>query len=457
VLFIGLVIYVITGTVWMLTGFGGPQITHYVGLLSDAPAALASVVIAAATARHTARGALRTAWILLAVALALYFVGVAIGTISWLRGQDPFPGPADIFYCAFYPVLAAGVVFLIRAAAVRVPWVQLSLDATIFVVGFGAFFWFLVIRPAASHVEVDFLKQALSLAYLGLDCILLLILGVLVLTGAGNVGGWRVPLLLLSGFATMFLGDILWSLAKVRGYYLPGGFQDVLYLACYAPVAAAGREQMRIIAAPARVMSNASDAVARSLPYAAMLAAFLVLVYFARGDIVGPSTVMTMIMFALTLLFMVRQGVVLRGDALVRERRAARMVEERYASLIANASDVIMIVAADGVLRFVSPACERTLGLKPEEITGKSLPELWGGEDGERVRLFLSEVAATTSGTIGPVELRIERGAGRCVIEGVGSNLTADPAVQGWRSIFGISANARRSKNSCASWHSTIL
>ena len=430
-LFIGLVIYVATGTVWMLTGFGGPAITHYVGLLSDAPAALASVVIAAATARHTARGVLRTAWILLAVALALYFVGVAVGTISWLRGHDPFPGPADIFYCAFYPVLAAGVVFLIRAAAVRVPWIQLSLDATIFVVGFGAFFWFLVIRPAASHAEVDFLKQALSLAYLGLDCVLLLILGVLVLTGAGSVGGWRIPLLLLSGFATMFLGDILWSLAKVRGYYLPGGFQDVLYLTCYAPVAAAAREQMRIIAAPARVVSNTSDAVARSLPYAAMLAAFLVLVYFARGDISGPSTVMTMIMFALTLLFMVRQGVVLRGDALVRERKAARLVEERYASLIANASDVIMIVAADGVLRFVSPACERTLGLKPEEITGKSLPDLWAGEDGEKVRLFLAEVAATTSGTVGPVELRIDRGARRCVIEGVGSNLTVDPAVQG--------------------------
>jgi diguanylate cyclase (GGDEF)-like protein/PAS domain S-box-containing protein len=430
-LFIGLAIYVVTGSVWMLTGFGGPQITHYVGLLSDAPAALASVVVAAATARRTARGTLRTAWIALAVALALYFIGVAIGTVSWLRGHDPFPGPADIFYCAFYPTLAAAGLLLIRAAAVRVPWIQLSLDATIFVAGFGAFFWFLVIRPAALHVEVDFLKQALSLAYLGLDCVLLLMLGVLVLTGAGSAGGWRIPLLLLSGFAIMFLGDILWSLAKVRGYYLPGGFQDVLYLSCYVPVAAAGRAQMRSIAAPARTTSNTSDALARSLPYAAMLAAFLVLVYLARGDIRGPSTVMTMIVFALTLLFMVRQGVVLRGDALLRERRAARMVEERYASLIANASDVIMIVAPDGTLRFVSPACERTLGLKPEEITGKSLPELWVGEDGEKVRLFLAEVAATRSGTVGPVELRIERGAGRCVIEGVGSNLTEDPAVQG--------------------------
>jgi diguanylate cyclase (GGDEF)-like protein/PAS domain S-box-containing protein len=162
-----------------------------------------------------------------------------------------------------------------------------------------------------------------------------------------------------------------------------------------------------------------------------MLAAFLVLVYFARGDIGGPATIMTMIVFALTLLFMVRQTVVLRGDALVRERRAARMVEERYASLIANASDVIMIVDADGALRFASPASERTLGLKPEEINGRNLPELWMGEDGEKLRRFLAEVAATPVGTVGPVELRIERGDKRYVVESVGSNLSDDPAVQG--------------------------
>jgi diguanylate cyclase (GGDEF)-like protein/PAS domain S-box-containing protein len=140
---------------------------------------------------------------------------------------------------------------------------------------------------------------------------------------------------------------------------------------------------------------------------------------------------MTMIVFALTLLFMARQTIVLRGDALVRERRAARMVEDRYASLIANASDVIMIVDAEGVVRFCSPASERTLGLSPEQITGGSLPDLWVGEDGERLRKFLAEVATTPAGTVGPVELHIERGDRRHVVEGVGSNLTEDPAVQG--------------------------
>jgi diguanylate cyclase (GGDEF)-like protein/PAS domain S-box-containing protein len=430
-LFTGLVIYVTVCAVWMLTGLGGPHITHYVGLLSDAPAALAGVIVATATARHVARGPLRTAWTLLAIALALYFVGVVIGGISWLLEHDPFPGPADIFYFTFYPTVAAAALFLIRAAAVRVPWVLLTLDAAIFSVGFGAFFWFLVIRPETSHTHVVFLKEALSQTYVILDCVVLLMFGVLLLAGAGSPGGRRIPLLILSGFAAMFLGDILWSLAKVRGYYLPGQFQDVLYLCAWAPLAAAGREQMRTLAAPPREASDTSDALARALPYAAMLAAFLLLLYFSHGDFGGPAPVMTMVVFALTIMLMVRQGVMLRSDALVRERKAARFVEERYASLIANASDVIMIVAPDGVLRFVSPASERMLGLKPEEITGKSLTEIWVGEDADKLRKFLAEVAATPTGTVGPVELRIERATTRHVIEGVGSNLTLDPAVQG--------------------------
>ena len=429
-LFVGLVIYITVCAVWMLGGFGGERIRHYVGLLADSPACLIAVVVAVTAARRLASGAPRMAWRCLSIALALYFVGTTIGVSSWLHGRDPFPGPADIFYVAFYPAVFAAVGFLIRAAAVKVRWAQLALDAMILVVGFGAFFWFLVIRPAASSTEIDVIKNTLSQAYIALNCILLLTLGVALLAGVGNPAGRRVPLLLLVGFATMFLADILWSVAKISGDYLPGALQDVLYLVCYVPLAAAGREQMRAITV--RTAPRASDSLAQSLPYAAMLTAFLLLVSFTRGDIGSPATVMTIVVFGLTLLVMVRQALVLREDALTRERRAARMVEDRYASLIANASDVIMIVAVDGALRFASAASERTLGLKPEDVAGKNLLDLWTGDDGERLKAFLAEVTASApGGAVGPVELRIERGPDRYVLEIVGSNLTGDPAVQG--------------------------
>ena len=119
------------------------------------------------------------------------------------------------------------------------------------------------------------------------------------------------------------------------------------------------------------------------LPYVAVLIAFLVLVYVARAEVGGPVAVMTLVAFVLTLLVMVRQGTMLRDDARTRERRATEMVEARYASLIANASDVILIVGEDGALRFASPAFERTFGLKPEDGSGRSLFDLWSGDDSE--------------------------------------------------------------------------
>ena len=77
------------------------------------------------------------------------------------------------------------------------------------------------------------------------------------------------------------------------------------------------------------------------------------------------------------------------------------------------------------------PPPKRTLGLRPEDVAGKNLLDLWAGDDGERLKAFLAEVAATPGGAVGPVELRIERGPNRYVLEIVGSNLTDDPAVQG--------------------------
>ena len=427
----GLIAFTAVGVVWMVGGFGGPVATHYLGLLVDEPPNILTVILAGTVARRLEPGPLRQAWRYLAIAYGMMLFGSAIGAVFWMRGIDPFPGIPDFFYLAFYPAMFAGIYNLVRAAAVRVPWLQIALDATIFMIGFGAFFWFLVIRPAATVNEIDVIKHALSEAYLALNSVVLLCFGIVLIAGNGNPGGRRLPLMLLAGFATNFLGDILWALAKVNGQYLPGGLQDVLYVTSWVPLCIAAREQMRAAVAPARAPSVSLDLLARSMPYGAMLCAFLVLAYFTRPDMGGPATTMTLVVFALGLLLMVRQTLLMREDATMRERRAARLVEQRYASLIANASDVIMIVDVGGYVRFASPATERTLGLKPAAILGACLPDLWGGEDSERLRMFLGDVARTDGGSVGPEELRLVRGDSRYVLEIVGSNLTDDPAVKG--------------------------
>src|SRR5689334_875957 len=112
-LLLALVFYVAATAVWMAIGWGGPRTQHYLGLIADGPANLAAVLIAAGAARYLPRGPLQAAWRCMALALTLYFVGTVIGTVSWLRGIDPFPGVADVFYVAFYPAVFAAVYFFI--------------------------------------------------------------------------------------------------------------------------------------------------------------------------------------------------------------------------------------------------------------------------------------------------------------------------------------------------------
>jgi diguanylate cyclase (GGDEF)-like protein/PAS domain S-box-containing protein len=230
----------------------------------------------------------------------------------------------------------------------------------------------------------------------------------------------------------MSLADIVWAMSKVDGSYIPGGVSDVIYLSCYIWLAAAAREQRRGTPAVRRAPSAFSGALVQGMPYIAMMISFMVLVYVESSTVASPVNTMTVIIFVLTSLVMVRQGVLSRDDALLRERRAAGIVEARYASLIKNASDVIMITDADGRLQFASPAAERAFAIRPDDLVGRNLFALWTDGDRERLAAFLAEVAAATRGrVIGPIELVVETGDRRSTLECVGSNLMDDPAVAG--------------------------
>ncbi len=140
---------------------------------------------------------------------------------------------------------------------------------------------------------------------------------------------------------------------------------------------------------------------------------------------------MTVAIFVLAVLVMARQSVILRDDAKERQRKAVDLVEARFASLIRNASDAIMIVGADGRIEYASPAMQRTFGLWHEDLVGRRLGEIWREADRERIAAFLAEVTATQGVSIGPVELPVGTKNKRFIAECVGSNLLDDPAVKG--------------------------
>ena len=429
---VGLFIYIpITLLLTFSEGSGGEAFEVF-KLYSDFPASVGSALLATVAAWKARETAVRRTWAFLAATLWVYSTGNLLNSTYWLFGVDPFPSIGDVFFLGFYPLLFTAIFTAIRAAAVRVQWARLALDATILMLGFGAFFWFFVIGPAASaERDPDVLKFVLTQSYIALNCLVLLAFGVLLMHAGTGAIARRTLILLTIGFATMQLADIVWAMAKITGTYLPGGMSDAIYLSCYAALIAAAREQLRGAPAAPQEATAVGGALVQGMPYVAMLVSFLVLVYVESSSMSSPATAMTVIIFALTLLVMLRQGVMSRDDALLRERRAAGIVEARYASLIKNASDVIMIADVDGRLRFASPAAERTFGMNPDDLVGRNLLDLWGEADRERLAAFLVEVASTHGRSIGPVEVVAGNGARRSTLESVGSNLLDDPAIAG--------------------------
>jgi PAS domain S-box-containing protein len=99
----------------------------------------------------------------------------------------------------------------------------------------------------------------------------------------------------------------------------------------------------------------------------------------------------------------------------ITERRQAqealRRSEAYFRSLIENASDLIAILDADGVVRYVSPSHRRVLGYEPEELTGKSALRLVHPDDVEGVTAALA-AAVRRPATAVSVEFRFRDRAG---------------------------------------------
>lgn len=105
--------------------------------------------------------------------------------------------------------------------------------------------------------------------------------------------------------------------------------------------------------------------------------------------------------------------------------------EERFRSLVRNASDTVAVLDADGTIRYESPAVERVLGYRAEDRIGRSVLESLHPDDLEFVGQRLAEVAQTDDGeAIVEVRARHADGSWRA-IEAFAKNLLGDPAVGG--------------------------
>src|SRR5579862_6697384 len=176
----------------------------------------------------------RLAWQCFAVGLLCEIAGDAASSFYELvlNREPPLPSVADVFYLGGYPLLACGIVLLLRgrAGTATLPTV---LDALILSVAIATVQWIFFVEPY-SHLRLANSTRIVSMAYPAMDVLLLAGLAQLI---AGARRKATSYLLLIGAVALWVTGDEIFALAQ--GHYGEGGWVDAFWLGAYVAWGAA--------------------------------------------------------------------------------------------------------------------------------------------------------------------------------------------------------------------------
>ncbi|MFI2413318.1 putative bifunctional diguanylate cyclase/phosphodiesterase [Streptomyces sp. NPDC018947] len=367
----------------------------------------------------------RPAWLLFGLSSAM----ASLGNLVWgwyevvLRQPVPSPSYADLFFLCFAPPAIVGLLVLAKRPVTKAGWICLGLDAWLIGGSLLTLAWSLALAQAAKAEGASSVAHAaLSLAYPLLDIALVSMvlalhfrrtpvgrtavntaIGALALTVLCDAlftspllhDGYRSGQLLDAGW---FAGSLLLAYApwaasrqgRPRDEDGPGGHARAVHAPVPGRTGTGGQSAAPPHAAPAQTDEPGRYPAARPIagslaaltPYLAAAVCTLGILYnVLNGRSVDRVVLLTCGTVVLALV--VRQGIMLLDNITLTQELAQK--ENHFRSLVQGSSDVIMIAAPNGVLRYVSPAAAGVYGRPAEELVGGELAGLIHPEDLGRV------------------------------------------------------------------------
>ncbi|WP_338895932.1 EAL domain-containing protein [Streptomyces sp. TG1A-60] len=412
-------------------GWGSDQVALIMGDFGLAAAAAAAAVSCFRYARSR-RSRFRPAWLLFALSSAMAALGN--GVWGWyevvLERPVPEPSYADLFFLCFAPPAIVGLLVLAKRPVTKAGWVCLALDSWLIGGSLVTLSWSLALAQTAQLDGSNTAHTALSLAYPLLD--IALVSMVLALHFRRSSMHRSAVNTAIGALALTVMCDALFTSPLLHTTYRSGQLLDAGWFAgslllAYAPWAGQ-RHGQTDESGHARVVHEhipgqrhdiqpghrheaqpdhrhdgqqgghvhvllqgeggdhsrypATRPIAGSLaaltPYLAAAVCTLGILYnVLNGRSVDRVVLMTACTVVLALV--VRQGIMLLDNITLTQELAQK--ENHFRSLVQGSSDVIMIAAPNGILRYVSPAAAGVYGSPAEELVGRELASIIHPED----------------------------------------------------------------------------
>jgi len=391
--------------------------------------------------RRLDRGS-RSCWRRIAAALVIGAAGslIAAASGSWLA-------PSLARALSAHAGLAAQLLLLTAllqkpsAPHAMLDRVTLWLDAATIVVGGVLVVWFDVHTRFASAVETSLWSFVLMHLAVIVDFVLLLVASVIwrrtafarraqvLLVLAASIG--------VSAIAHAADAVNAWGSASHASWHEILAPISVLLIgfAAWLKRATASHLEVRSAAHAARAQLSSSI-----IPYVAVMPGFLLLFKAMRDEGSQPLSGLVIGAVVLIVLAFARQIASARETVRALTESAARHNEARFQALVQHSSDVITILDATGLIRYVSPSVATVLGHDPARLVGTRLADLVHPEDVDGAAQFLSDLARSTGPRATPARLprafkrewRLAHANGDWMtVDNVGTNLLGEPVIEG--------------------------
>jgi diguanylate cyclase (GGDEF)-like protein/PAS domain S-box-containing protein len=243
-------------------------------------------------------------WLVTAGVAALTLGDATYDVLTGPLGQDnPFPSAADAMYLAMYPLIAGGLLVLIRVTN-PLGDKHAALDATVVTVALGLLVWVYLAEPYVQDATLTWVQKAVSIGYPLGDVLILAVLARLLIGGGRRT---RALWLLSVGTVGLLASDVVYGLIQLNGSWVTGGVVDVGWMLFYVAWGAAAlspdmtrltepvrptalptsRRRLLVfamvpLAAPGLQLWNISQGTVRNVPVTAVASAALFLLVSLR-------------------------------------------------------------------------------------------------------------------------------------------------------------------------------